>query len=117
MIVDNLETPYYAVIFTTISSENTDGYREAAQIMVSSLNPEYIKIMEILAKQQKGFLGMESARSEIGITVSYWQTLAAISAWKNNMEHAAVRELGREKFYKKYQLRICKVERAYGFEN
>ncbi|MDA9277545.1 antibiotic biosynthesis monooxygenase [Polaribacter sp.] len=105
MIVDNLETPYYAVIFTTISSENTDGYREAAQRM------------EILAKQQKGFLGMESVRSEIGITVSYWQTLAAISAWKNNMEHAAVRELGREKFYKKYQLRICKVERAYGFEN
>ena len=105
MIVDNLETPYYAVIFTTISSENTDGYREAAQRM------------EILAKQQKGFLGMESARSEIGITVSYWQTLAAISAWKNNIEHTAVRELGREKWYKKYQLRICKVERAYGFEN
>ncbi|MBT4779112.1 MAG: antibiotic biosynthesis monooxygenase [Polaribacter sp.] len=105
MIVDNLETPYYAVIFTKISSENTDGYREAAQRM------------EILAKQQKGFLGMESARSEIGVTVSYWQTLAAISAWKNNMEHAAVRELGREKWYKKYQLRICKVERAYGFEN
>ena len=104
MIVDNLETPYYAVIFTTISSENTDGYREAAQRM------------EILAKQQKGFLGMESARSEIGVTVSYWQTLAAISAWKNNMEHAAVRELGREKWYKKYQLRICKVERDYGFE-
>ena len=103
MIVDNLETPYYAVIFTTISSENTDGYRESAQRM------------EILAKQQKGFLGMESARSEIGVTVSYWQTLAAISAWKNNMEHAAVRELGREKWYKKYQLRICKVERAYGF--
>ncbi|MDB4242092.1 antibiotic biosynthesis monooxygenase [Polaribacter sp.] len=105
MIVDNLETPYYAVIFTTISSENTDGYQEAAQRM------------EILAKQQKVFLGMESARSEIGITVSYWQTLAAISAWKNNMEHTAVRELGREKWYKKYQLRICKVERAYGFEN
>ncbi|MEN8818886.1 MAG: antibiotic biosynthesis monooxygenase [Polaribacter sp.] len=105
MIVDNLETPYYAVIFTTISSENTDEYQEAAQRM------------EILAKQQKGFLGMESARSEIGITVSYWQTLAAISAWKNNIEHTAVRELGREKWYKKYQLRICKVERAYGFEN
>ena len=105
MLVDNLETPYYAVIFSTISSENTDGYLKAAQRM------------EILAKQQKGFLGIESARSEIGITVSYWQTLAAISAWKNNMEHTAVRELGREKWYKKYQLRICKVERAYGFEN
>ena len=104
MIVDNLETPYYAVIFTTISSENTDGYQEAAQRM------------EILAKQQKGFLGMESARSEIGITVSYWQTLAAISAWKNNIEHTEARVKGRNKWYQQYQLRICKVERDYGFK-
>ena len=105
MIVDNLETPYYAVIFSTIQSENTEGYIEVAQRM------------EILAKQQKGFLGIESARSEIGITVSYWQTLADITAWKNNIEHTAVRELGRKKWYKKYQLRISKVEIAYGFEN
>ena len=76
-----------------------------------------LKEWKFLQNNKKGFLGMESARSEIGVTVSYWQTLAAISAWKNNMEHAAVRELGREKWYKKYQLRICKVERAYGFEN
>ena len=93
------------LFFQQYLSENTDGYLEAAQRM------------EILAKQQKGFLGIESARAEIGITVSYWQTLADISAWKNNVEHTAVRELGREKWYKKYQLRICKVERAYGFEN
>jgi heme-degrading monooxygenase HmoA len=73
--------------------------------------------MEVFAKQQKGFLGIEYARSEIGITVSYWETLDDISAWKNNIEHTAVRVLGREKWYKKYQLRICKVERAYGFEN
>ena len=105
MIVDNLEMTYYAVIFSTIPSENTEGYIEAAQRM------------EILAKQQKGFLGIESARSEIGITVSYWQTLADITAWKNNIEHTAVRELGRKKWYKKYQLRISKVEIAYGFEN
>ena len=105
MIVDNLETPYYAVIFSTIQSENTEGYIEVVQRM------------EILAKQQKGFLGIESAHSEIGITVSYWQTLADISAWKNNIEHSTVRALGREKWCKKHQLRICKVERAYGFEN
>jgi heme-degrading monooxygenase HmoA len=88
MIVDNLETPYYAVIFSTIQSENTEGYIEVVQRM------------EILAKQQKGFLGIESAHSEIGITVSYWQTLADISAWKNNIEHSTVRALGREKWYK-----------------
>lgn len=105
MIVANLQIPYYAVIFSTVLSENTDGYIAAA------------KRMEVLAKQQKGFLGIESARAEIGITISYWKILADISAWKNNVDHTEVRKLGREKWYKKYQLRICKVERAYDFES
>ena len=104
MIVDKLTPPYYAVIFTTIVTDNNEGYAETAQRM------------EDLAKQQKGYLGIESARSDIGITVSYWQTLDDIVAWKNNLEHTEARNLGREKWYKKYQLRICKVEREYGFE-
>lgn len=104
MIVDHLKTPYYAVIFTSVMSENLENYTEAAQKM------------EALAKHQKGFLGLESARSKLGITVSYWQNLEAITAWKNNIEHTEIRHLGREKWYKKYQLRICRVEHEYGFE-
>lgn len=104
MIVDHLEPPYYAVIFSTIANENLDGYLETAERM------------EELAREQNGFLGIESVRKEIGITVSYWQNLDDISAWKNNIEHTEVRNLGREKWYKKYQLRICKVVREYGFE-
>ena len=104
MIADKLTPPYYAVIFTTIVTDDSKGYTETAQRM------------EDLAKQQKGYLGIESARSDIGITVSYWQTLEDIVAWKNNIEHTEARNLGREKWYKKYQLRICKVEREYGFE-
>jgi len=104
MIVDHLEPPYYAVIFTTIANENLEGYLETAERM------------EELAREQNGFLGIESARKEIGITVSYWQNLDDISAWKNNIEHTEARNLGREKWYKKYQLRICKVVREYGFE-
>jgi heme-degrading monooxygenase HmoA len=72
--------------------------------------------MEALAKLQKGFLGIESARSAIGITVSYWQNEADILTWKDNIEHTEARNLGREKWYKQYQLRICKVEREYGFK-
>lgn len=104
MIVDNLKPPYYAVIFTTTLTENLEGYYEMALRM------------EELAKQQKGYLGIESARADIGITISYWETLEAILQWKNNIEHTEARNLGREKWYKKYQLRICKVEREYGFE-
>ncbi|KAB1159843.1 antibiotic biosynthesis monooxygenase [Tenacibaculum aiptasiae] len=105
MIEDSLTPPYYAVIFTTILTNNLEGYSEMAERM------------GVLAKQQEGYLGIESARAEIGITVSYWKSLEAITVWKNNIEHTEAREIGREKWYKKYQLRICKVEREYGFEN
>ncbi len=104
MIVDHLQAPYYAVIFSTILTDTLDDYEGTANRM------------ELLAKQQPGYLGMESARNRIGITVSYWESLEAILRWKNNVEHMEARERGRAVWYKKYELRICKVERAYGFE-
>lgn len=68
-----------------------------------------------LAKQQPGFLGLESARNEIGITVSYWESLEAINAWKQNSEHLLAQELGRKNWYKNYKVRIAKIEREYEF--
>lgn len=103
-VVSHLKPPYYAVIFSTILMENSCNYQETAERM------------EELAKKQKGFLGIESVRDTIGITVSYWKNLEDIAAWKNNIEHTMARNLGREKWYQQYQLRICKVEREYGFE-
>ena len=104
MIATTPRPPYYAVIFSTIRTVIDEGYEETAQRM------------EELAKQQEGYLGIESARNVTGITVSYWESLEAISKWKNNIEHTLAREKGRALWYKKYQLRICKVEREYGYE-
>ena len=104
MIITDLKTPYYAVIFTTLLTKNLADYETTAVRM------------EKLAKLQDGYLGIESARSNIGITVSYWKDLASITKWKNNIEHTEARIVGRNKWYEKYQLRICKVERHYGFE-
>ncbi len=105
MIAKTPNPPYYAVIFSTTLMDDITGYEETANRM------------EELAKQQKGYLGIESARKEIGITVSYWESEAEIMAWKNNVEHTEAREKGRKLWYKKYELRVCKVERAYGFEH
>ena len=66
-----------------------------------------------LATRQPGFLGVESARNEIGITVSYWESLEAIRQWKAHAEHLAAQRLGREKWYRAYKTRICLVERDY----
>lgn len=103
MIAKTPDTPYYAVIFTTLRTSIDKGYIETA------------KQMEDLAKLQEGYLGIESASDKVGITVSYWQSLEAIVKWKNNIEHTVARNKGRELWYQQYQLRICKVEREYGF--
>ncbi|MEL1248104.1 antibiotic biosynthesis monooxygenase family protein [Flavobacterium helocola] len=94
---------YYAVIFTSTRTEVEAGYAEMA-----------IKMVE-LAKAQPGYIGMESARSEIGITVSYWESLEAIKNWKANMEHVEAQEKGKTTWYKNYKVRIAKVEREYEF--
>lgn len=94
---------YYAVIFTSTRTEVEACYAEMA-----------IKMVE-LAKAQPGYIGMESARSEIGITVSYWESLEAIKNWKANMEHVEAQEKGKTTWYKNYKVRIAKVEREYEF--
>jgi heme-degrading monooxygenase HmoA len=70
--------------------------------------------MAELAARQPGFLGVESAREDIGITVSYWADLDSIKAWKANAQHAEAQALGRRKWYSAFRVRICKVERDYG---
>lgn len=104
--------PYFAVIFTSTQTENIEGYAEMAEKM------------ENLAKQQKGYLGIESAKNDtstelsagVGITVSYWESLDAIKNWKANTEHLFAQQKGRKQWYNWYNVRICKVEREYEFK-
>ena len=100
-----MEVPYYAVIFTSTLTDLTEGYEEMANSMVE------------LAQQQSGFLGIESARNEIGITVSYWNDLESIKLWKQNWEHLKAQQKGKSDWYQKYTVRIALVERAYDFES
>lgn len=102
LISNTPEPPYYAVIFTSIRTEGDNGYGETANRMVE------------LAEQQPGFLGAESAREEVGITVSYWSDLTAIKNWKAESEHMQAQKNGREHWYSSFKIRIAKVERDYG---
>lgn len=95
--------PYYAVIFTSQMTADSADYQEMAAQMSK------------LASEQKGFLGMDSARADVGITVSYWESEEAILGWKNVQEHLVAQALGRSRFYANYTVRVCKVERQYDF--
>lgn len=104
-IVKTPEPPYYAVIFTSLRSKGENGYNEIADRMVEQ------------ASQRLGYLGMESARETVGITVSYWSDLESIKAWKQNAEHLIAQKQGREVWFQAYRVRISAVERDYGFSN
>jgi heme-degrading monooxygenase HmoA len=100
-IANTPPAPYYAVIFTSLRTAVDEGYGDMAEKMVA------------LAAQQPGFLGVESARDGLGITVSYWKDLESIRAWKAHAEHQVAQQLGREKWYAAFKTRIAKVERDY----
>lgn len=94
--------PYYAVIFTSVRTDGDNDYGETADRMLE------------LAEQQPGYLGIESAREGVGITVSYWKDLASIKNWKENIEHLEAQKKGRNLWYESFKVRISKVERDYG---
>lgn len=95
--------PYYAVIFTSERTDTGDGYADTTARMLA------------LAATQAGYLGVESARDILGITISYWANLEAIADWKQSSEHLAAQEAGRTTWYSAYKTRICRVERDYEF--
>lgn len=103
MIQKTPAPPYYAVIFTSTLKEDSEGYAEIAEKM------------DKLTKEQTGYLGFESARSDIGISISYWKDLESIRKWKENSEHLIAQDLGKRKWYDAFSIRISKVERDYSF--
>ena len=105
MIAKTPEPPYYAVIFTSVRTDGDNGYTEMADKMTE------------LAKNQPGFLGIESAREQIGISVSYWRDPESIKRWKENLEHQVARKKGKEIWYRQFTTRIAKVEHEYSFES
>ena len=102
MIAETPEPPYTAVIFTSLRTEGDNGYGAASAEM------------ERLAREQPGFLGIESARSVLGLTVSYWRTEDDARAWKRVADHVAMQKRGRGEWYAAYEVRIATVTRAYG---
>ncbi len=102
MFVQTPSPPYYAVVFSSVRTQQDDAaYHKMSDRMVE------------LARQQPGFLGVESARGAdgLGITVSYWSDRESIANWKANAEHLVAQRLGKERWYQSFRIRVCRVEK------
>ena len=104
MIAKTPAPPYYAVIFSNLRTEGDHGYDAMAERMVE------------LGATMPGFLGIESVRDGLGITISYWESEEAISHWHEQAEHKLAQQKGYEIWYQSFKLRVCKIERDYDFE-
>lgn len=104
MIAKTPEPPYYAVIFTSLRTSGDNGYAKMADRMIE------------LAEKQPGYLGVESVRDNLGITISYWKDEESIKAWKENLAHTLARKKGRETWYNSFTVRVARVERDYSFD-
>jgi heme-degrading monooxygenase HmoA len=93
-----------AVIFLSArTGEDEAGYAAAAEAM------------EAAAALCDGYLGIDSIRGAdgLGITVSWWRDEAAAIAWRDDPDHARIREAGRDRWYAWYRLIVASVDRAY----
>ncbi|APG62000.1 hypothetical protein LPB140_03265 [Sphingorhabdus lutea] len=95
-----------AVIFSSI---RTPEYEDEYQLAAGQ--------MEDLASRQKGYLHFMALRADnhFGIAISYWSDMQSAKNWRDNKEHARVREMGRDKFYSSYSIQICVVEHDYSW--
>lgn len=104
-LVNTPEPPYYVAIFTSAHTGNHEGYDEDTQTVLD------------LAVNQPGFIGVEAAGDDdLSFAISYWDSDASIRNFKELAEHLVIQEKGKEKYYRKYKVRIAKVERDYEFE-
>jgi heme-degrading monooxygenase HmoA len=100
--------PYYAVVFTSLrTGADAEGYGVTAERMAE------------LAASMPGYLGIDSARGAdgVGITVSYWDSLESIRRWGEHAEHRLAQQLGRQRWYQVFSLRVCRVESDRWFES
>lgn len=98
------ELPYYAVIFTSLLHLPDEEYHGLDEKLI------------LEAKKMDGFIGMDSARSLLGISVSYWKTLEDIQIWSQNTQHIFAKEKGKKLWYESYNVKICKIEKEYSFK-
>jgi len=99
------DPPYTVSIFASRLRPGAEGYPELAARMVE------------LARQQEGFLGMESARDAtgFGITVSYWRDEECVARWRAVAEHAEAQRRGRRELYERFEMKLGTVARAKSF--
>ncbi len=84
---------------------------------------EYIKIaseIKAFLKSREGFVSIERFQSlntdgKI-LSLSFWESEAAIEAWRTMLDHRAAQKHGKETLFESYRIRVASVVRDYAHD-
>lgn len=94
--------PYYAVIAPATHTADIAGYPATAARLIQ------------IAPSIPGFLGIETCyQPGFSMAVSYWESLAAIHAWRTHDAHIAAKDQAKRTWFDGYATRIARVQAAY----
>jgi heme-degrading monooxygenase HmoA len=84
---------------------------------------EYLKIASELRNELNtidGFISIERFQSLVNegklVSLSFWESEKAITAWRNNLNHKTAQQKGRSELFSDYRLRVARVVRDYGLK-
>lgn len=99
-----------AVIFESWPKQGRgDTYLEMGQRMMS------------LVEGFDGFISIERFESVVQpgkfVALSFWRDEAAVTAWRNIVEHRRIQSRGRQVVFDDYRLRVASVTRDYSMKD
>ena len=79
-----------------------------------------LKHMQEQVKKYNGFLGETPCYSldnnKKFVSLFYWRDRESMKAWREDPEHVKIQQLGRDKLFARYKIRVCELEREYEWE-
>lgn len=96
------DPPFYAVIAPATLGRDIAGYPEMAERAMAT------------AGRVEGFLGIETCvQPGFSLAVSFWSSLDAIDAWRNQPTHREAKSQGMSRWFTGYATRIAQVVEQY----
>ncbi|MCU7846378.1 MAG: antibiotic biosynthesis monooxygenase [Candidatus Thiodiazotropha sp. (ex Monitilora ramsayi)] len=92
----------YAVIFKARIRSLDEDYQETAN-----------KLREIAMKEFGCREFVSVSEGEFEISISYWDDMNMIRAWKESTEHLKAQTEGRNRWYHSIQIQVVEVVREY----
>jgi heme-degrading monooxygenase HmoA len=84
---------------------------------VNKLDDAYTKMVVQMREKAMSQYGctelVSTTEGELEITISYWDSLEQIQAWKQDSDHQLAQQLGRSSWYKSYQVQVVDILRDY----